>query len=124
MKGKAGFQFKSLRRDNSLEKSRVIYDVEKNPVPTGREDDPIVISDSEDESENNDIIILSDTNDPPIPPVNVISNKHVSEVNERKITVRDPDKLLTKNIGSLKLTIKKKVPMNNLLKQLTTEPKV
>ena len=70
LKRKVGFQFESLQRDNSLKQQRVIYDVEKNLGPTGEEDDPIMVSDSKDESEHHDTIILSDVDDLPTPLVN------------------------------------------------------
>ena len=66
------------RRDDSLEKDRTIHDVELNPRPVGygRETDPIIISDSEDESD--DITILYESNTPHPTISSTMYNNHSS----------------------------------------------
>ena len=119
-KRKKRIQSNNPRSDDSLEKFRTIHDIESNPGPKGSgwEDDPIVISDSED-----DIEITYDitTADPPIS--NTMYNVHNSLVENFKIVINDPYNLIGQN-ERYKLTICNKIPVARLWKQLMRKPKV
>ena len=113
-KKKKRIQSNNPRRDDSLERFRTHHDIKQNPGPgSGREDEPIVISDSEDEVEI--------TYDPPT--YNMMYNVHDSVVDNCKIVINDPYNLISKN-ERYKLTIRNKIPITRLWKQLMGNPKI